>query len=218
MSASDSVSDRELQLYHYWRSSCSWRVRWALEIKGIPYRPIPINLLKDEQKSPAYLQINPSGTVPCLTAKGRNLTDSLAILEWLDEVYPQEKLLPADPWKRAEVRAFSMQIAAGIQPLANLRVIHRYSDDPQKRKEWIQHFITAGFHPVERHLEKNGRTFCFGDTLTMADLFLIPQVYNALRFDVNMAAFPLARRIYETCLQLGSCDRAAPHNQEGATP
>lgn len=206
----------ELHLYHYWRSSCSWRVRWALELKGLPYRSTAINLLKEEQKSDEYLRLNPTGLVPTLKVDGRFLSDSFAIIEWLEETYPQKPLLPKDPWGRAEVRSMSMMVAAGIQPLGNLRVINHYSDIAEKKKEWIQHFMNVGLQPIERLLEKKAGTYCFGDTVTMADIFLVPQIYNALRFDVDLNPFPRSKRIYESCLKLESCDRAAPHNQEGA--
>lgn len=207
----------DLHLYHYWRSSCSWRVRWALEVKGLAYRSTAVNLVKDEQKSPDYLRINPSGLVPTLLVDGRPLMDSSAIIEWLDEVYPDQPFLPKDPWSRAEIRTFAMTVAAGLQPLGNLRVIQYYSDNAEKRQDWIHHFLHIGFQPIERMLEKHAGVYCFGDSLTMADLFLIPQIYNALRYAVDLRPFPRAKRIYDSCLKLESCERAAPHNQEGAS-
>lgn len=209
----------DFTLYHYWRSSCSWRVRWALNLKGIEYKSVPVNLLKNEQNDLAYLKLNPSGQVPCLLVDGRPLSESLAIIEWLDEVFPERPLLPNDPWQRAEVRSFVQMIAAGIQPLANLRVQQFVSKEAEKKAEWSQHFVVEGLVPVETMLRKHsneGKAFAFGAHESIADLFLIPQIYNALRVNVDMSRFPLAKRIYENALKTPACDKAAPHNQPGA--
>ncbi len=206
----------QLQLFHYWRSSCSWRVRWALNIKGLSYESTAVDLLKKEHKSPEFLQMNPSGLVPALRVDNRYIGQSTAIVEWLEEVFPQPALLPKDSWQRALIREFNMMIGADIQPIANLRVQHYYSDAPEKRTAWAQHFISEGFRPVEKKLAEHGGKFCFGDSVTMADLYLIPQVFNALRFQVDLTEFPHARRIYEHCLTTEACAKAAPENQPGA--
>ncbi len=209
----------QLTLHHYWRSSCSWRVRWALALKEVAYKSVPVNLLKGEQNELAYLKLNPSGQVPCLIVDGKPLSESIAIIEWLDETFPTHPLLPKDPWQRAELRSFCQMIAAGIQPLANLRVQQYVSKDADKKAEWSRHFVTEGLVPVETMLRKfssDGKAFCFGDKPTLADLFLIPQIYNAHRVGVDMSRFPLAQKIYENALKTKACDQAAPHNQEGA--
>ncbi|MBC7658386.1 MAG: maleylacetoacetate isomerase [Chitinophagaceae bacterium] len=205
-----------LELFHYWRSSCSWRVRWALALKGLPYKSTPINLLKKEQSDLSFLKINPSGQVPALSVNGKILSESIAILEWLEETFPISPLLPKDPWLRAEIRSYCAMIASGIQPVTNLRITGYYSNDPEKKAEWARHFMDEGFIPVETMLRKNAGTWSFGETFSMADLFLVPQVYNAHRFAVDMSRFPLAQAIYERSLKTAACDQAAPHNQPGA--
>lgn len=210
-----------LTLHHYWRSSCSWRVRWALALKELDYESIPVNLLKNEQNDPAYLKLNPSGQVPCLIVHGKALSESLAIIEWLDETYPENPLLPKDPWMRAEIRSFCQMIAAGIQPLANLKVQNYVSSEAEKKALWARHFIREGLRPVEAMLKtysSDAKAFAFGDKATMADLFLIPQIYNAQRVQVDLSAFPLATRIYEYALKTSACEKAAPQNQPGAQP
>ena len=207
------------KLYHYWRSSCSWRVRWALALKGVAYEATAVNLLKGEQNDLAFMKLNPSGQVPCLIVDGKPLSESLAIIEWLEEVHPLNPLYPLDPWVKAEIRSFTQMIAAGIQPLANLRVQHYVAKDAEKKAEWARHFIDEGMIPVEtmlRHHSSDGKAFAFGNSVTVADLFLIPQVYNALRFNVDMSRFPLAKKIYDNALKTAACDQAAPHKQEGA--
>ncbi|MES2744012.1 MAG: maleylacetoacetate isomerase [Bdellovibrionota bacterium] len=209
----------ELTLHHYWRSSCSWRVRWALQLKGIAYKSVAVNLLKGEQNDLVYLKLNPSGQVPCLLVDGRALSESTAILEWLEEAYPATPLLPKDPWVRAEVRSFSQMIACGIQPLANLKVQQFVSKEAEKKTEWSNHFVTEGLVPIETMLRKysnEGKAFAFGPEPTMADLYLVPQVYNALRVNVDMTRFPLAKQVYDNALKTKACDAAAPHSQEGA--
>ena len=211
------MSPIELELFHYWRSSCSWRVRWALALKGLSYKSCPVNLLKKEQNELSYLKTNPSGQVPCLIVNGKSLSESLAILEWLEESFPTPALLAKDSWRRAEIRSFCSMIGSGIQPIANLRVTGYYASDAEKKAEWSRHFINEGLIPLETMLRKNGGQFSFGDEITMADLFLVPQIYNALRSNVDMSRFPLAQAIYERCLKTAACDLAAPHNQPGAT-
>lgn len=209
---------KQLKLYHYWRSSSSWRVRWALEYKGIPYDSIPVNLLQNEQRSAAYTQKSPMQHVPMLEIDGKPLSESIAIMEWIEETYPQPPLLPSDSMTRATVRELCQLIAADIQPIQNLKVMQYHSADPKERERWAHHWISQGLKAVEARLHQTAGTFSVGGALTMADLCLIPQVYNALRFNVDMNQFPLCRRIYEHCLKMPSCDKAAPHNQPGAQP
>ncbi len=207
-----------IQLYHYWRSSCSWRVRWALELKGVKVDAIPVNLLAGEQRSPAYLQMNPLGTVPMLVINGASYGQSLAILEWLDEVYPKPSLLPTDPIARMRTRQLSLMIVADTQPLQNLGAQRLHSADEEERKKWVQHWITQGLDAFERLVTTTAGTFAMGSQLTMADLCLVPQCYNAQRFAVDLKTFPTVHRIYQHCLTLPECDAAAPHRQQGATP
>lgn len=212
------MGESTLELYHYWRSSSSWRVRWALALKDVKYQSHPINLLKHEQNNPGFLKLNPAGQVPCLVAMGNTLSESMAIIEWLEESYPEPELLPKDPWRRAEIRSLSGMIYSGIQPLGNLRVTAYFSTDAEKKAEWNRHFIEEGLIPVETMLRKYSGKWCFGDDLTMADLFLVPQIYNAHRVNVDMSPFPLAQEIFERALRTKACEEAAPHNQPGATP
>lgn len=206
----------KLKLHHYWRSSSSWRVRWALEHKGVKYESVPVNLLQNEQRSAAYTQKNPMQNVPMLEVDGRPLTESIAIMEWIEETYPTPALLPADAASRATVRELTQIIASGIQPIQNLKVMQFFSSDAKERERWAHHWISQGLKAVEQRLRQTAGTFAVGGELTMADLCLIPQVYNAIRFNVNLDELPICRRIYEHCLKLPSCDKAAPHNQPGA--
>ncbi len=207
---------KQLKLYHYWRSSCSWRVRWALEYKGIKYESIPVNLLQSEQRSAAYTEKSPTQNVPMMEIDGKPLTESIAMMEWIEETYPKPALLPSDPMTRATVRELMQIIASGIQPIQNLKVMQFHSADQKERDRWARHWITQGLRAVEQRLRQTAGTFSVGGEVTMADLCLIPQVYNAMRFNVDLNEFPICRRIYEHCLKLPSCDKAAPHNQPGA--
>jgi maleylacetoacetate isomerase len=207
-----------LTLYHYWRSSCSWRVRWALALKGITYESVAVNLLQGEQRSAEYLAMNPTGQVPTLKVGDRLLTESLAILEWLEETYPHEPLLPKDPWERAQVRELTLMVVAGIQPVQNLKVGRYHSEEQKDREAWNRHFIEEGFHAIEKKLAGTTGPFAFGQSLTFADIALVPQVYNALRVGVEMRRFPRIEAIYSHCLKTDECEKAAPHRQPGAQP
>ena len=207
-----------LELFHYWRSSCSWRVRWALRHKGVAYQDRPINLLKNEQNSPEYLAVNPGGFLPALrTADGTVYGESMAILEWIEEVYPQNPLLPNSPTERARVRQICQMIASGTQPLQNLSVMRMHSADQAQQTAWSQHWIALGIAKVEKVIAPHAGTYSVGGNLTLADLCIVPQVYNALRFNISMDQFPTLKRINEHCLTLAACDAAAPHNQPGAS-
>lgn len=208
---------QSLILYHYWRSSCSWRVRWVLAHKQISYQSVPINLLKNEQQSPEYLAKNPQGFVPCLEVDGRILCESPAIIEWLEESYPQMPLLPRDPWARAQAREIASIIATGIQPLQNLKAQRQHTSEPEAREAWARHWIETGMLLLENKLRDRSGLYCVGDDLSLADIFLIPQVYNALRYQVPMENFPRVSAIYQLCLSIPACEAAAPHRQEGAT-
>lgn len=206
----------QVTLYHYWRSSCSWRVRWALAIKKIKYQDVAINLLKNEQRSPQYLSVNPSGLVPTLAIDGMHLSESLAIIEYLEESFPgKAALLPQDRRKRARIREFANMLMT-IQSVQNLRVLKRHSNDLHERQRWAKEVIEEGLEAVEEKLRQSAGTYCFGGQVSMADLFLIPQIYNAHRFKINMNQFPICQRIYQHCLTTHECELAAPHNQPGA--
>jgi maleylacetoacetate isomerase len=212
------ASPNQITLYHYWRSSCSWRVRWALIHKQIPYNDVPINLLANEQNSPHYLAINPGGFVPAISYNGMVFGESVAIMEWLEEAFPGRPLLPQNATDRLRVRQVCQLIVSGIQPIQNLSVMRKHSTDANEQSAWARHWISSGLEKVEKILSPHAGSFCFGGQLTMADLCLVPQIYNANRFNVDMTAFPTIGRINQTCLHLTDCQAAAPHNQKDATP
>jgi maleylacetoacetate isomerase len=212
------TAHHQITLYHYWRSSCSWRVRWALVYKNIPYNDVAINLLANEQNSPTYLAINPGGFVPAITYNGLVFGESMAILEWLEEMFPSQPLLPQSHTDRLRVRQICQIITSGIQPIQNLSVMRKHSTNPSEQTDWARYWISAGLEKVEALITPYAGTFSYGGSLTMADLCLIPQVYNAKRFNVDLSKFPLITRVNQHCLQLPTCQQSAPQNQQGATP
>jgi maleylacetoacetate isomerase len=209
-------------LYSYFRSSAAYRVRIALNLKNIEYEIRPVHLLKDggEQFNAAYLALNPQGRVPVLVVENKVLTQSSAIIEYLEEVYPSPPLLPTNARERAYVRSLSQIIACDIHPLNNLRVLDYLKDSVKDgfQQAWRSHWIQEGFTAIEQLLQQNdylGR-FCFCDTPSMSDAFLIPQVYNALRFGCEMKSYPFISGIYENCMQETAFFNAAPENQPDA--
>ena len=206
----------ELTLYQYWRSSCSWRVRWALNFKGLPYKTESVNLLKSEQKSAKHAHRNASLNVPSLNIDGEWLNESIAIIEWLEEFQPEPSLLPPDPMEKAKVRELSLIIATGIQPLQNLSVLNHYAKDKDDKIEIGKHWIERGIRIFEQSVAKHAGDFSFGNDLSMADLCLIPQVYNAKRFGVDMSDFPIVSRINDACLLREDCRSAHPDQQPDA--
>jgi maleylpyruvate isomerase len=211
-----------LTLYTYFRSSAAYRVRIALNLKGLDYQPHFIHLLKDggEQHQDAYRELNPQGLIPALVTDNEGaLTQSLAIIEYLDESYPEPPLLPASASARAFVRSLALMVCCDIHPLNNLRV-HAYLKDElhvndDARQLWYQHWINEGLSALEKRLnaQEHNNTFCYGDTPTIADLCLIPQLYNAKRFDCDISAYPTLRKIYTHCMELEAFIKAAPENQ-----
>jgi maleylacetoacetate isomerase len=200
-------------LYHYWRSSCSWRVRWALALKGLSFQLQSIHLLEGEQRSPGYLKKNPAGFVPALElTDGEVFGESLAILEWLEETHPTPALLPRTPRERLYVRNLAYIISSGTQPLQNLAVQKRISAQPEQQAEHARFWIARGLHSFEQVLMQHNLygTYCLGAQVTLADLCLVPQIYNARRFNVNLTPFPLLTHIAERCLQTTACQQAAP--------
>lgn len=183
----------KLVLYDYWRSSASYRVRIALNLKGADYERVPINLIDGEQKADEYRAVNPQGFVPMLEADGKRLTQSLAIISWLDAMLPDPLLLPADRDARAHVLALALIVAADIHPLNNLRVLKRLSGlgiDEAARDDWYRHWVLEGFDALEAHAAPRAGRHLFGDTVTLADVCLVPQMYNARRFEVPLDAYP----------------------------
>lgn len=210
-----------LTLYHYWRSSCSWRVRWALTIKGVDFKHVAIDLLHDGQKSPDFLAINPSGFVPALVIDGKPYGESMALLEWIEETWPQKPLLPTEPLKRLRVRQLCQTIVSGTQPLQNLATQRHHASDKESQSAWAHHWIDKGLRSFLKILElqhgANGiGPFCFGDQITMADLCLVPQIYNAMRFNVDMTELKVLKDIYDQAMLTPACQAAAPNNQPGA--
>jgi len=213
-----------LRLYGFWRSSAVYRVRIALNLKGQPYETIPVHLVKDggEQHAAAFAELNPQELVPVLKHGHRILRQSLAIIDYIDETWPEPPLLPSVARDRQRVRAIAQMIACEIHPLNNLRV-QQYLEKTlgateAQRQEWTRHWISSGFKALEGVLADNPSTgtFCEGDVPTMADCCLVPQVYNALRFDVDMKPFPTIKRINDACLKLEEFDAARPENQPDA--
>jgi maleylacetoacetate isomerase len=214
-----------VKLYSYWRSSAAYRVRIALNLKGIDYEIVPVHLTEDggAQHADEFRAINPQELVPVLVDRSRVVRQSLAIIEYLEEAYEGErKLLPATARERARVRNLAHIIACDIHPLNNLRVmqyLEREFNTPQvERERWTQHWIREGFTAFERLLVNNVSTgeFCEGDEPTMADICLAPQVYNAKRWSVDLSPFPLIQRISDACLRLDEFERARPENQPDA--
>ncbi|KAI3662077.1 hypothetical protein MP638_005525 [Amoeboaphelidium occidentale] len=215
-SQSTGIEPNKTILYSYWRSSCSWRVRIALHFKGIPFEYRPVNLLKAEQKGDDYIELNPGRVVPTLIIDNQVLTQSVAILEYLEERVPQSwRLLPLEANKRAIVRSIVQLIASDIQPVQNLRVLQSI-DDETKRPEWGRRVITEGFESVEKLLKKHSGTYCVGDELSLADVCLVPQVYNARRFQVDMSKFPEITRIETNLAQVEAFKLAHPEKQPDA--
>jgi maleylpyruvate isomerase len=208
-------------LHDYFRSSAAFRVRIALNMKGLAAERRFVHLRKSEQRARAYLDVNPQGLVPTLVVGDRRLTQSLAIIEYLDETHPRPPLLPALAEDRAWVRAVALAIACDIHPLNNLRVL-RYlgkelAIDEPRRDEWYRHWVREGFDALEAQLaERASGAFCLGDTPTLADICLVPQAANARRLAVDLAPYPRIRAIEAACLQVPAFADALPERQPDA--
>ncbi|RDK11624.1 maleylacetoacetate isomerase [Cupriavidus lacunae] len=213
-----------LKLYSYFRSSASFRVRIALELKGLTYDYVPVHLLKDggQQLKPEFRAVNPDGLVPAFVDGEHVLQQSLAIVEYLDEIHPEPKLLPGTALDRAYVRGLAQEIACEIHPLNNLRVLkylkHTVGVTDEVKDAWYRHWIELGFASLQANLERGGKAgrFCFGDTPTLADLCLVPQVFNAKRFNIDLSRFPAIAKIYEACMELPAFQKAQPKSQPDA--
>ena len=210
-----------MELYTYFRSSAAYRVRIALNLKGLKADYRYVHLVKDggQQHKPGYLAVNPQGMVPALVDNGHVLTQSLAIIEYLEETHPQPPLLPKDALGRARVRALAQIVACDIHPLNNQRILKylekEFGADEAARKQWYRHWIIEGFNALEKLLGGHPATgkFCHGDEPTLADTCLVPQVFNANRFDIDLTPFRTIKRICDRCLALRAFSDAAPEKQ-----
>ena len=213
-----------MKLYTYFRSSAAFRVRIALNLKGIDYESVPVHLVRHggEQLQQAYREVNPNALVPALQDGELTLAQSLAIIEYLDETHPDVPLMPADAAGRARVRAISQMIACDIHPLANLRVlrylVQKLDVSEDDKNEWYRHWVREGFAGLEAHLSRDHATgrYCHGDAPTMADCVLVPQVFNAQRVDVDLAPYPTIARIHAACMELPAFQAAHPSKQPDA--
>jgi maleylpyruvate isomerase len=211
-----------LKLHSFYRSSASYRCRIALNLKGLPYELEFVHLVRDggQQNAPNYRSLNPQGLLPTLEHDGRVLTQSLAIIEYLEEVWPEPHLLPADSETRARVRAFALAIAADTGPVNNLRVL-RYLKRTHRQEQaaidaWYRHWSDAGLRACEELLPSARHTFCFGEQPTLADIVLVPQLYNARLFQTDLSGVPRLVEIDTACRSLPAFAKAAPEVQPDA--
>jgi maleylpyruvate isomerase len=211
-----------IKLYSYFRSSAAYRVRIALNLKSLPYEYLPVHLVKGEQRDERYRALNPQALVPMLVDDRETITQSMAIIEYLDEKVPEPPLLPATPEARARVRAIAQAVACDIHPLNNLRVLKYLTDtlgvSEDAKNAWYRHWIELGLAALEAQLARDSRTgaFCHGEKPTLADICLIPQLANARRYDFSIDAYPTLGRIESHCLALDPFARAAPARQPDA--
>ncbi|HEX8127315.1 MAG TPA: maleylacetoacetate isomerase [Allosphingosinicella sp.] len=202
------------RLFDYFRSSACYRVRIALNLKGVDYEAVPVNLVEGGQKAPEYRAVNPQGLIPALEMDGRLLTQSLAIAEYLDSTRPEPRLVPADPADAAHVRALALAVACDIHPLNNLRVL-KYLSGPlglpqEERDSWYGHWVGEGFAALESMAAPRAGRFLFGDSPTLADICLVPQMFNARRFDVPLDDYPTLVRVDEAARGLDAFAAAHP--------
>ncbi|MES2297670.1 MAG: maleylacetoacetate isomerase [Pseudomonadota bacterium] len=210
-----------MRLYTYFRSSAAYRVRIALNLKGLAYEAVPVHLLREggEHLQAGYRAVNPGALVPSLQVGGATLTQSLAILEYLEETHPAPALLPPDALGRARVRALALMVACDIHPVANLRVLKYLTGtlkiSEEDKTEWYRHWVREGLAAIEAHLARDPDTgrFCHGDEPSMADCCLVPQVFNAQRFNVDLAPYPTIERIHAACSALPAFAAAHPAQQ-----
>jgi len=210
-----------MKLYTAFRSSAAFRVRIALNLKGLAYEPAFVHLGRGEHRKPEYAAINPQALVPTFEEEGLRLVQSIAIIEYLEEMHPSTPLLPGDAPGRARVRSISLLVACEIHPLNNLRVLQHLKralgQNDDQVNGWYRHWIADGFQKVEAELARGatGR-FCHGDAPTMADCCLVPQVFNAQRYRCDMSPYPTAMRVFAECMKLDAFDRAQPSRQPDA--
>ncbi len=207
-----------MKLYTYFHSSAAYRVRIALNLKGISYQSVAVSLLDAKQKGKAYLATNPQGLIPALELDdGTVIAQSTAIIEYLEETDSHNALLPSTPLERSQVRSMVSNIACDIHPLNNLRVLHYLRDDlgadQTQVHQWYAQWINSGFHSIEKMLAQGDGEFCFGNKPGIADCYLIPQVFNALRFKVNIDQYPAILSVYNHCNSLSPFQKAHPDQQ-----
>ncbi len=210
-----------MKLYTYFRSSAAFRVRIALNLKGLAYEPVFVHLAKGEHRRPEYASVNPQALVPTLVLDdGTRLNQSLAIIEYLDDAVPQKPLVPKDRLARARVRSLSYLVASEIHPLNNLRTLQHLKRALGQSEEqiatWYRHWIADGLAKLEAELADNKGKFCHGDAPTMADCCLVPQIFNARRYDSDLAPYPATMRVFDACMKLEAFDRAQPAKQPDA--
>ncbi len=216
--------DTALKLYSYFRSSSAYRVRIALNVKLVPYSLIPVHLLRNggEQYTDIYKSVNPSAQVPTLLDAERTIGQSMAILEYLDEEFPRPPLLPTATYDRALVRQMCEIINSGIQPLQNLSVVQYLTNtlklSEEQKDQWLQLWIQRGFDSLETLLQRHSGRYSFGDQISIADCCLVPQVFSAQRFKVDLTPFPKALEVYHSCMQLTDFIKASPEKQPDYQP
>ena len=204
-----------MKLYNYFRSSASFRVRIALQLKGLAYEYVPVHLVKGEQRSADLAALAAEHLVPVLELEdGRRLTQSMAIIEYLDETHPQPALLPGDAIGRARVRALAQIVACEVHPLNNLRVlkylVHELKADEPAKNAWYRHWVDLGLQAYEAHLAEQPGAFSHGDAPTLADCCLVPQIFNAQRFDCDLSGLPRTMAVFDACMKLPAFQRAQP--------
>jgi maleylacetoacetate isomerase/maleylpyruvate isomerase len=205
-----------MELYNYFRSSASYRVRIALALKGLDYEYKPVHLAKNEQFNESYQAVSAARLVPLLRDGGHVLTQSLAIIEYLEETHPEPPLLPAAPLERARVRALALDIACEIHPLNNLRVLRYLVKDlklgEEDKNRWYRHWVETGLATVERQLAALPATYCHGEAPTLADCVLVPQIFNARRLDCRLDHVPHVTRVFDACMKLDAFEKTRPEN------
>lgn len=211
-----------MKLYGYWRSSASYRVRTALNLKGLSYEYEPVHLVKDggQQHSEAYRKLNPARLVPTFLDGDVKLNQSLAIIEYLEECYPETPLLPSAPADKARVRALAYDLACELQPVTNLRVLQYLTGElncsDEQRSAWIANWVEKSFTAFEQRLTESAGDYCYGNSVTLADICLIPQVYNAQRFNLDLSSYPTLMAVHERLQALDAVQQARPENQADA--
>jgi maleylacetoacetate isomerase len=210
-----------VKLYTYFRSSAAFRVRIALNLKGLKYEPVFVHLAKGEHRQPQYAAVNPQALLPTLELDdGKRLTQSLAIIEWLEEKRPTPPLLPKESMARARVRSLAYLVASEIHPLNNLRVLQHLKRALNQTQEqidtWYRYWIADGLAKLEAELAGSSGRFCHGDSPSMADCCLVPQIFNAKRYNSDLAPYPTTMRVFENCMKVEAFDRAQPSKQPDA--
>lgn len=213
-----------MKLYTYWRSTAAYRVRVALHYKGIDFESIPVHLVKEggQQHADSYQSINPQSLVPTLETDHGNFNQSIAIIDYLESQYPDPSLYPSSIADKAYVQSLALQVACDIHPLNNLRVLKYLQSEMtvngDQKNQWYQHWVALGFTAIEKQLQNSKIVgeFCYQDQLTIADICLVAQVYNAVRFQCDLSSYPLITRINENCLKLDYFQKAKPENQADA--